>query len=67
MTGRTCTLTPLCDPNPDLRDNHPNDAGYALMAQLFFDATGYKTPQPLNETAETPRQLPDLTVKPTKL
>jgi lysophospholipase L1-like esterase len=41
LTGRTCTLTPLCDPNPDLRDNHPNDAGYAVMARLFFEAAGY--------------------------
>ncbi|HKE52385.1 MAG TPA: SGNH/GDSL hydrolase family protein [Actinomycetes bacterium] len=40
LSGRTCELTDACLP-PDVSDSHPNDAGYAVMAQLFYDAAGY--------------------------
>jgi hypothetical protein len=42
LTGRICDLTFLCD--PDLPDGHPNGAGYALLAQLFYRAAGYPRP-----------------------
>jgi lysophospholipase L1-like esterase len=40
LSGRTCELTFACLPG-DLADSHPNDAGYAVMAQLFYRAAGY--------------------------
>ena len=40
LSGRTCELTFACLPG-DLADFHPNDAGYAVMARLFFQAAGY--------------------------
>jgi lysophospholipase L1-like esterase len=40
LSGRTCELTFACLP-PDLSDSHPNDAGYAVIARLFYDAAGY--------------------------
>jgi len=40
LSGRTCELTFACLPG-DLADSHPNDAGYAVMARLFFQAAGY--------------------------
>jgi hypothetical protein len=40
LTGRTCELTFACLPG-DLADAHPNDAGYAVMAGLFYRAAGY--------------------------
>jgi lysophospholipase L1-like esterase len=40
LSGRTCELTFACLPG-DLADTHPNDAGYAVMARLFFQAAGY--------------------------
>jgi lysophospholipase L1-like esterase len=36
-----CTLTLICNPNPDLADPHPSDAGYQLIAQLLWAASGY--------------------------
>jgi hypothetical protein len=33
-----CTLTLFCTP---LQDVHPSDAGYRLVAQLFWAASGY--------------------------
>jgi lysophospholipase L1-like esterase len=36
-TGRICELTFFCDEG----DTHPTDAGYALLARLFFKASGY--------------------------
>jgi lysophospholipase L1-like esterase len=40
LAGRTCELTFACLPG-DLADSHPNDAGYAVMARLFYRAAGY--------------------------
>jgi lysophospholipase L1-like esterase len=40
LSGRTCELTFACLPG-DLADAHPNDAGYAVMARLFYRAAGY--------------------------
>jgi lysophospholipase L1-like esterase len=40
LSGRTCELTFACLPG-DLADSHPNDAGYAVMARLFYRAAGY--------------------------
>src|SRR5512133_1481538 len=40
LSGRTCELTFACLPG-DLADSHPNDAGYAVMARLFYQAAGY--------------------------
>jgi lysophospholipase L1-like esterase len=40
LSGRTCELTFECLPG-DLADSHPNDAGYAVMARLFYRAAGY--------------------------
>jgi lysophospholipase L1-like esterase len=40
LSGRTCELTFACLPG-DLADSHPNDAGYAVLARLFYDAAGY--------------------------
>jgi lysophospholipase L1-like esterase len=40
LSGRTCELTFACLPG-DLADFHPNDDGYAVMAQLFYRAAGY--------------------------
>jgi lysophospholipase L1-like esterase len=40
LAGRTCELTFACLPG-DLADPHPNDAGYAVMARLFYRAAGY--------------------------
>jgi lysophospholipase L1-like esterase len=40
LSGRTCELTFACLPG-NLADFHPNDAGYAVMARLFFQAAGY--------------------------
>jgi lysophospholipase L1-like esterase len=40
LSGRMCELTFACLPG-DLADSHPNDAGYAVMARLFFQAAGY--------------------------
>ena len=36
-TGRICQLTFFCDED----DLHPTDAGYAVLARLFFQASGY--------------------------
>jgi hypothetical protein len=36
-TGRICQLTFFCTEG----DLHPTDAGYALLARLFFRASGY--------------------------
>jgi len=38
LAGRTCELTFLCASG----DAHPNDLGYGVIAQLFFQAAGYK-------------------------
>jgi hypothetical protein len=43
LTHRECELTFLCT---DLRDDHPTDAGYALLGHMFFDAAGF--PRPAN-------------------
>jgi GDSL-like Lipase/Acylhydrolase family len=40
LSGRTCELTFACLPG-ELADSHPNDAGYAVMARLFYRAAGY--------------------------
>ena len=40
LSGRTCELTFACLPE-DLADSHPNDDGYAVMGQLFYQAAGY--------------------------
>ena len=40
LAGRTCELTFMCLP-PDQSDSHPNDAGYAVMAQLIIQAAHY--------------------------
>jgi lysophospholipase L1-like esterase len=40
LSGRTCELTFACLAG-DLADAHPNDAGYAVMARLFYRAAGY--------------------------
>jgi hypothetical protein len=37
LTGRTCSLTPMCSSG----DQHPTDAGYALIAQQIFHAADY--------------------------
>ena len=37
-SGRTCELTDLCVSD----DPHPNDAGYAVLGHLFFEASGYR-------------------------
>lgn len=34
-----CTLTLVCD--PPLFDEHASDAGYAVIADRFWDASGY--------------------------
>ena len=47
LSGRTCELTFACLPG-DLADSHPNDAGYAVMAQLFYRAAGYAQLQDAN-------------------
>jgi lysophospholipase L1-like esterase len=36
-----CNLTLICNPNPDLADPHPSDAGYQLIAQLLWAVSGY--------------------------
>ena len=36
-TGRICQLTFFCDED----DLHPTDTGYAVLARLFFQASGY--------------------------
>jgi lysophospholipase L1-like esterase len=36
-TGRVCELTFICTDD----DVHPTDAGYAVMADVFFAASGY--------------------------
>jgi GDSL-like Lipase/Acylhydrolase family len=47
LSGRTCELTFACLPG-DLADSHPNDAGYAVMARLFYRAAGYAQLQDAN-------------------
>jgi lysophospholipase L1-like esterase len=47
LSGRTCELTFSCLPG-DLADSHPNDAGYAVMARLFYRAAGYSQLQLAN-------------------
>lgn len=39
VAGRTCELTFMCTADVD---PHLTDAGYALIGQLFFDASGYQ-------------------------
>jgi lysophospholipase L1-like esterase len=38
-TSTLCALTLVC--TPPLHDEHPSDAGYAVMADRFWDASGY--------------------------
>jgi lysophospholipase L1-like esterase len=36
---RLCTMTFYC--TPPIHDEHPTDAGYAVLANLFWEASGY--------------------------